>query len=81
MIGTTELLIIGGVVLILFGSAAIPRFFRSIGKAQSEFEKGKREGAAEHAENRREPERPKDAEGPNGADEHETDTTDRTPPS
>ncbi len=47
MIGTTEILIIGGVVLILFGSAAIPRFFRSIGKAQSEFEKGKREGAAD----------------------------------
>lgn len=49
MIGTTEILIVGGVVLVLFGSAAIPKFFRSIGKAQSEFEKGKREGSAENA--------------------------------
>lgn len=47
MIGTTEILILGGVVLVLFGARAIPKFFRSIGKAQSEFEKGKREGAAE----------------------------------
>ena len=50
MVGTTEILIIAGVVLVLFGSAAIPKFFRSIGKAQTEFEKGKREGAAEDAD-------------------------------
>ena len=50
MIGTTEIIIIGGVVLVLFGARAIPKFFRSIGKAQSEFEKGKREGAMETTE-------------------------------
>jgi sec-independent protein translocase protein TatA len=47
MIGSTEIIIIGGIVLVLFGSAAIPKFFRSIGKAQREFEKGKHEGEEE----------------------------------
>ena len=50
MVGTTEILIIGGIVLILFGSAAIPKFFRSIGKAQSEFERGKKEAITEDRE-------------------------------
>ena len=36
----TEVIIIAGVVLVLFGSAAIPKFFRAIGKARSEFDKG-----------------------------------------
>lgn len=43
MIGHTEIFIIAGVVLVLFGGAALPKFFRSIGKAKSEFEKGARE--------------------------------------
>lgn len=40
MIGTTEILIIGGVVLLLFGASAIPKLARSIAKAKSEFRKG-----------------------------------------
>ncbi len=40
MIGTTEILIIGGVIVLLFGAAAIPKFTRAIGKAKGEFEKG-----------------------------------------
>jgi sec-independent protein translocase protein TatA len=44
MIGTTELLIIVGVVVLLFGATAIPRLARSLGKARAEFEKGVREG-------------------------------------
>jgi sec-independent protein translocase protein TatA len=43
MIGTTEILIIGGVVVLLFGAAAIPKFTRAIGKAKGEFEKGLRD--------------------------------------
>ena len=43
MIGTTEILIIGGVVLVLFGASALPRFARSIGKARAEFDKGMKE--------------------------------------
>ena len=44
MVGSTELLIVGGIVLVLFGSTAIPKFFRSLGKAKAEFEKGQAEG-------------------------------------
>ena len=50
MIGSTELLIIAGVVLLLFGASAIPKLARSIGKARAEFEKGIKEGKAEEDE-------------------------------
>lgn len=40
MIGTTEILIIAGVVVVMFGSTALPKFARSIGQAKKEFEKG-----------------------------------------
>ena len=38
--GGAEWVIIGGVVLVLFGARAIPKFARSIGRAKREFEKG-----------------------------------------
>jgi sec-independent protein translocase protein TatA len=47
MLGTTEILIIAAVVLVLFGGAAIPKFARSLGKARKEFEEGVKEGARE----------------------------------
>jgi sec-independent protein translocase protein TatA len=40
MIGTTEVLIICGVVVLLFGAGAIPKIARSIGRARKEFEDG-----------------------------------------
>ena len=40
MIGATEILIIGGVVFVLFGATAIPKFAKSLGKAKKEFQKG-----------------------------------------
>ncbi len=43
MIGTTELILILIVILILFGANAIPKFARAIGKAKKEFEKGMKE--------------------------------------
>jgi sec-independent protein translocase protein TatA len=43
MLGSTEILIICGIIILLFGASAIPRIARSIGKARSEFEKGKKE--------------------------------------
>lgn len=45
MPGGLEWLVIGGVVLVLFGASAIPRFARSIGKAKKEFERGLEEGS------------------------------------
>ena len=43
MIGTTEVLVISGVVVLLFGASALPKFARSIGKARQEFEQGMKE--------------------------------------
>ena len=49
MIGTTEIIIVAGVILVLFGATAIPKFARSIGKARAELEKGMKEGRQEAA--------------------------------
>ena len=48
--GGAEWIIIGGVVLVLFGASAIPRFARSVGRAKKEFEKGQRDGARQAEE-------------------------------
>lgn len=40
MLGHPEILIVGVIVLVLFGASAIPKFARSIGRAKAEFEKG-----------------------------------------
>jgi sec-independent protein translocase protein TatA len=45
--GTTEILIIAAIVLVLFGGAAIPKFARSLGRARKEFSEGIAEGEAE----------------------------------
>ena len=45
-LGAPELLIILVVVLLLFGSARLPKLARSIGQAQKEFKDGVKEGAA-----------------------------------
>ena len=50
MIGSTEIIIIAAVVLVLFGAAAIPRFARSLGKARREFKEGLAEGEREAGE-------------------------------
>jgi sec-independent protein translocase protein TatA len=46
MPGTTEILIIVGVIVLLFGAGQIPKFARNIGKAKREFERGLRDGAS-----------------------------------
>jgi len=43
MIGSTELLVIVLVVLVLFGASAIPKFARSLGEAKKEFSKAMKE--------------------------------------
>ena len=40
VLGTTEILIVCGVVVLLFGAASIPRFARSLGRAKREFQEG-----------------------------------------
>lgn len=39
-IGTPELLIIAGIVILLFGGKKIPEFIKGIGQAFNEFRKG-----------------------------------------
>ena len=46
-IGWPEVLLIMVIVLLLFGASRLPALARSLGKAASEFKKGKAEGAAE----------------------------------
>ena len=47
MIGHTELMVIVLVILVLFGSSAIPKFARSLGQAKREFAKAMKEGEEE----------------------------------
>lgn len=54
MIGTTEIIVIAVVVIVLFGASALPKFARNIGKARSEFYKGMRESKEELQEKAKE---------------------------
>ena len=43
MIGTTELAVIAGIVVLLFGANKIPELARSLGRARREFRKAMEE--------------------------------------
>ena len=47
MFGSREIIVIAVIILILFGSAAIPKFAKSLGLAKKEFEKGLKEAEKE----------------------------------
>lgn len=47
MLGTPEIILIGIVVILLFGASKIPELARSLGKATGEFKKGKSDLEAE----------------------------------
>jgi sec-independent protein translocase protein TatA len=48
-LGTSELLVIGAVVLLLFGAKKIPELMRSMGSGLNMFKKGLAEGEREAA--------------------------------
>jgi sec-independent protein translocase protein TatA len=50
MPGGPELLIVGAVVLLLFGAKKLPDLARSLGRSSSEFKKGMREGGVDDDE-------------------------------
>ncbi len=50
MIGAGEWVVIGAVIFVLFGSTAIPKFARSLGKAKREFEKGLKDESSDDDE-------------------------------
>lgn len=59
MIGSTELFIIAGIIILLFGATAIPKLARSLGRAKAELNKGLQEGA-EEAEKKKDEKNTKD---------------------
>ena len=68
MIGTTEALIIGGVILLLFGAKKLPELAKSMGQSKAAFDEGLKEGMNE----------PEDSDGdkvedPDSEDEDEDD--------
>lgn len=50
-IGTTELLLIGGVALLLFGGKKLPEMMRGLGKGVKEFKEGMKETSTEEDNN------------------------------
>ena len=50
MPGPTEWLIVGAVVLLLFGAKKLPDLARSLGRSSSEFKKGMHEGGVDDDE-------------------------------
>ena len=53
-IGTTELLLIGGMALLLFGGKKLPEMMRGLGQGVSEFKKGMKDVQAEVADEEQE---------------------------
>jgi sec-independent protein translocase protein TatA len=52
MPGPTELLIVLGIVLVIFGGSKLPQLARSVGKAKTEFQRGVRDGEDEDTDSR-----------------------------
>jgi sec-independent protein translocase protein TatA len=73
-VGPWQLLIIVGVIVLLFGAGAIPKFARSIGRAKKEFQKGIREGEDDDARERDKKRRADDGEEKD--DDSDDDTRD-----
>jgi len=48
-IGSSELLIVACIALVLFGGSQLPKLARNLGKAQRELQKGLAEGQAEES--------------------------------
>ncbi|MEX2275635.1 MAG: twin-arginine translocase TatA/TatE family subunit [Actinomycetota bacterium] len=44
-VGPTEIIIVVGIIALLFGAKKIPELARSMGRSQSEFKKGVKEGS------------------------------------
>ena len=51
MPGGTEWIVIGAVVLLLFGAKKLPKLARSLGKSSREFKRGLQDGEPEPTEN------------------------------
>ncbi len=54
-LGVPELAIIAGIIVLLFGATALPKFAKGLGQAKKEFEKGFEEGEKEASKSDDEP--------------------------
>lgn len=70
-IGTTEILVIGGVALLLFGGKKLPELMRSMGKGVKEFKEGMAEGAEIFKEEINNSQNPNPAETPSVENEEQ----------
>ncbi len=50
MIGTMEALIIGGVILLIFGAKKLPELAKSMGQSKAAFDEGLKEGTSSDEE-------------------------------
>ena len=48
MLGTTELLLLGGLALLIFGGKKVPEMMRGLGQGVKEFKKGMKEIGRAH---------------------------------
>ncbi len=44
MLGTTEIIIIAAIILLLFGGSKLPKLMKGLGQGMNEFKKGMQEG-------------------------------------
>ncbi len=64
-IGTTELLLIGGIALLIFGGKKLPEMMRGLGKGMNEFKKGMNEKDLEPTESKESTEEPNETDSAN----------------
>lgn len=76
MIGTTELLVIGGAVLLLFGGKKIPELMRSLGSGVKEFKQGMNEVTNPDTDKQKEETKEEDSSKENQQPQQETATDD-----
>jgi sec-independent protein translocase protein TatA len=69
-LGTTELMIVAGIFILLFGSTKLPGLARSIGKSANEFKKGIRDDSPLNEEDEEDEE---DEDGDDGASSSDGD--------
>lgn len=67
MLGTTELLLLGGLALLVFGGKKVPEMMRGLGQGVKEFKKGMKEADSDkgHTQNREEQHQSSESHTPN----------------
>ncbi|MCD8294991.1 MAG: twin-arginine translocase TatA/TatE family subunit [Clostridia bacterium] len=75
-IGTTELILIGGIALLLFGGKKLPEMMRGLGKGMSEFKKGMNEPDSSEGANEETNEEAGETQAGGEEKRDNTDTTD-----